>query len=213
MQSRTPLIRDHHMKFWTEVQDQMERLEHHMKTATPEERMRRASVSLPPADKHRSMTLDDVRRITASPMEHTLGPYIAAQLPYIMLMRCIVLCTTSDPGFITSDAPVVSFDPNWHKKPPIHRSPSLSDPQLEITMPVSPSQMLMIGHQNPGRRQTGIQYVEISEDEVEELNRRTRFGCDKEFVVRREVKHPRWFERGTMPPDAWEALHGMGEST
>jgi hypothetical protein len=96
-------------------------------------------------------------------------------------------------------------------------SPALATNREEyrdhLHLPVSPSQMLMIAHQDPGRRQAGIQYVEISENEVGELNWRTRFSCDKEFVVRREVTYPRWFERGTMPPDAWEALHGIVEST
>ncbi len=43
---------------------------------------------------------------------------------------------------------------------------------------------------------------------MDELNRRTRFCCDKEFVVQREITRPRWFEKGKMPADAWEAVHG-----
>ena len=120
----------------------MEDLEKRSKTAGPEEL---AAMSSPPsADARQSMTLDDVRHVTSSPMEHTLGPYFAAELPHLLNMRCTVLCTPSDPGFITSDAPVVWFSPEWHKKPPMFQSPSLSDPLLEISMPVSPSQMLIL---------------------------------------------------------------------
>jgi hypothetical protein len=43
---------------------------------------------------------------------------------------------------------------------------------------------------------------------VAHLTEVTRFRCDKEFVVQREVTRPRWFERGTMPADAWEAIRG-----
>jgi hypothetical protein len=126
------------------------------------------------------MSLDDVRRVTASPMEHTLGPFVAGELPYLALMRCTVLCTTSDPGFITSDAPIVWFDPEWHKMPPMFRSPSLSAPLLEISVPLSPTQLLIIRHQDdPSNPQHGVQYLDVLEHHVTELNRRTRFSCDK----------------------------------
>jgi hypothetical protein len=120
----------------------------------------------------------------------------------------MILCATSEPGFITSDAPAVWFDPEWHKKPPMFRSPSLSDPLLEISMPISPSQMLVISHQDPAHPKLEVEYLDVLEHHVEEFNRRTRFRCDKEFVVRRETMHPRWFEKGAMPADAWEEVHG-----
>lgn len=206
MYSRTPSIRDHHMKHWREVQGMMEDLEKRSKTASPDEL---AAMSSPPsADGRKSMTLDDVRRVISSPMEYTLGPYFASELPHLLNMRCAVLCTPSDPGFITSDAPVVWFNPEWHKKPPMFQSPSLSDPLLEISMPVSPSQMLILSHQAPTSRQHKIEYIDAPDYAVEELNRRTRFGCDKEFVLRRKTTHPRWFEVGEVPTDAWEVVHG-----
>jgi hypothetical protein len=218
LHSRTPMIRDHHMEFWNEVLDMGEELEHRMETATVEEKMRAAAASIPSDRDRRSMTMDDVRRLTASPMEHTLGPYIAAEMPFLPLMRATVLCASSDPGFITSDAPVVWFNPEWYKNPPMFRSPCLSDPLLEISVPVSPEQMLVLTHRGPvlthrgpddSRR--GIQYLNVLEHHVMELNRRTRFSCHEEFVVQREITHPRWFERGTMPSDAWEAQHGMAD--
>jgi hypothetical protein len=38
LHSRTPVLRDHHMKFWTEVQEMGERLEQQMRTATLDEK-------------------------------------------------------------------------------------------------------------------------------------------------------------------------------
>ena len=55
------------------------------------------------------------------------------------LRRCQPLpplqALASEIGFITSDNPVVWFDPEGHKKPPLYRSASFSDPKLEITFP------------------------------------------------------------------------------
>jgi hypothetical protein len=207
MQARTPSLRNHHMTFWKEVLDAGENIERRMKTAIGEEK-KRAAVLNPPRSEGDSMTMEDVRRVISSPMEHTLVPHITAQLPFLMLMRCRVLCAANEPGFITSDAPVVWFDPEWHRKPPLFRSPSLSEPLLEITLPISPRQMLVITHQLAVPADLGIDYIDVLEHHVDELNRRTRFRCDKEFVVQREITRPRWFERGTMPADAWEAIRG-----
>lgn len=102
MYARTPAIRDHHAKFWTEVLATGDQIERRVATATAEER-KRASVSIPPQGDRPSMTMEDVRRVVSSPMEHTLGPYLFAQLPFLLRMRCVVLCTGSDPGFITSE--------------------------------------------------------------------------------------------------------------
>ena len=206
MHSRTPSRRDHFMGFWNEVLGMGEQIERQMKVATPEERRRAASAAAPGADRH-TMSIDDVRKITASPMQHTLGPLMAAEFPLLTRLRCFVLCTASEIGFITSDAPVVWFDPEWHRKPPLYRSPSFSDPKLEITLPLSPMQMLVLKH-GEANTQRLVEYVEVPDKAVTELNRRTRFQCDKEFIVRIQRTEPRWFEQGTMPADAWELNEG-----
>ena len=131
---------------------------------------------------------------------------MAGEFPLLMKMKCFVLCTNSEIGFITSDAPAVWFDPEWHKKPPLYRSASFSDPKLEITVPLS-NQMLVLMHGEANAPRL-VQYVDIADDAVAELNRRTRFRCDKEFVVRIQRAEPRWFEQGTMPADAWELNEG-----
>jgi hypothetical protein len=207
MHSRTPSRRDHWMGFWKEVLDMGEQVERRMMHATLEERHRAAAASIPSPSNRRSMSLDDVRKITSSPMEHTLGPHIAAEFPLLMQLKCFVLCNTSSIGFITSDAPVVWFDPEWHSKPPLFQSPSFSDPALEITFPVSPSQMLLFihGEMDPAPQ---VAYLDVTDTDVTELNRRTRFRCDNEFVVRTKTIEPEWFEQGAMPADAWELKEG-----
>jgi Protein of unknown function (DUF4238) len=205
MHSRTPSRRDHFMGFWNEVLEMGEQIERQMKVATPEELRRVASSVATGAERH-TMSLDDIRKFTASPMQHTLGPHMAAEFPLLMRLKCFVLCTTSEIGFITSDAPVVWFDPEWHKKPPLYRSASFSDPRLEITLPISPTQMLILMHGEVNI--PTLEYLDIPDKAVAELNRRTRFRCDKEFIVRIHRTDLRWFEQDAMPADAWELNEG-----
>jgi hypothetical protein len=140
-------------------------------------------------------------------MEHTLLPYLEAELPLLMRMRCAILCTNSDPGFVTSDNPVVWFDPEAHKRPPMYRSPAFMYPKLQITFPLSPAQLLLLVHGKPG-----LEYIEIADRDVQEANRITRGHCFKEFVVKRDFVNSQWLDRGTMPPNAWELVEGQAIS-
>jgi hypothetical protein len=203
------MIRDHHARFWNQVQDMMEELDEDIKKegAIADRRLGAPPVSVPSGGP--SMTLDEVRKITASPMEHTLLPYIQAEFPLLLRMRCIILCTDSDPGFITSDNPVVWYDPEAHKLPPLYRSPSFSCPQLQITFPLSPTQMLLLVHGRAGFDR----YISVDEKVVREANRTTRAYCANEFVVRRNTIDPDWLDLGNMPPDAWELTEGLNSLT
>ena len=207
MHARTPTFRDHQIKFWQDVQAQGERMERWTKTATPEEKRRAAGVSFPASRDRPSISMDDVRQITERPMQYALG-FVAAELPFLVQMRSTILCTNSDPGFITADAPVVWFNPEGYKKPPIFRSPSFSDRRLEITLPISPNQLLLLNHSESGEAAPSIRYIDVPENIVADANRRLYFYCDKDFVVSRATTDPRWFERGVLPPDSWEAIHG-----
>lgn len=143
--------------------------------------------------------MDEVRALAANTMQHMLEPLISAEAPLLARMRCRVLCTDSDPGFITSDSPVIWFDPDWYKKPPLFRSPAFCDPKLEITFPISPTQLLMLAH-----GETGFDYKDVPDAVVADLNRRARFMCKESFVVRRAYLEPSWFEPGKPPRDSWE---------
>jgi hypothetical protein len=208
MHSRTPARMEHYMSFWNEVLEMGEQVERQMKSATREQRREVASKFIPAGVGSRpSMSIDQVRELVSSPMESTLGPHMAAEIPLLMRMRCTVLCCSSDIGFITSDAPVLWFNPDWHRRPPMFRSPCFSDPLLEITFPISPSQMVVLMHGtfDPSRP---VAYLDVDENVVTEFNRRTRFSCNKAFVVRVEATKSRWFDAGTLPPDAWELNEG-----
>lgn len=208
LHARTPAMIEHHGAFWKEIEDAGLKIERQMKSATPEERKRAVSALSSPGKKGRGMSLDEVSRIANSPVEHLLPALISAEAPLLRKMAVIVLCAKSPIGFITSDKPVVWFCPSAHKKPPLWRSPSFSDPDLEITLPLSPHQMLLLMH---GDNNAPIQYVDVPDNVVSELNRRTRFHCDQHFVGRTTATESYWFDPGAMPDDAWEKQNPIGE--
>lgn len=74
MHVRTPSMRDHHGRFWSELIERGEGLEKRMAKATIEEKKAASGISSPAGRK--SMTLDDVRNVAAAPMQHILLPMI-----------------------------------------------------------------------------------------------------------------------------------------
>ena len=193
---RTPLMRDHHGAFWNEIRSMMSEFTAGLNPSATGKNGKASSATIRASDKHRGLSIEQVANIADNPMQKLLGPFIRAQVPYLLRMGAKVLCTRSDPGFITSDAPVVWFDPEWHMKPLRLQSPGLLDPKLEITMPISPGMMLMLNHGDQG-----LKYLDVPDFIVSGLNRRTRFYCNNEFVVRRNHVEPEWFDTGN-PPDA-----------
>lgn len=204
MHVRTPSMRDHHGRFWSELKERGEELEKRMAKATIKEKKAAAGISGSAGRKGQSMTLDDVRKVAAAPMQHLLPPMISAQMKGLVIMRCEVMCTDHDNGFITSDAPVVWFDPQAHTRPPIYRSPGLLTSTLEISIPISPKQCVVFRHGEGGGK---VYYYEAPEILVSEINRRTRFYSEDYFVSRLAYVEPYWFDPGEEPPDSWERTH------
>jgi Protein of unknown function (DUF4238) len=204
MHARTPMLRDQIAKHFGEVQSLMEEVRENMSPTTPNQRRRAAAVSAPAHDPRRTMTLSDVRQITANPMLHTLVPHLHVEARLLVRLRCLVLYTDSDPGFITSDNPVVWSDPEAYKRPPLYRFPDFLSPKFQITFPLSPRQLLLLVHGDA----RPIEYHHVDEVVAREANRITRFHCAEEFVVRRKFVDEHWLDPGKPPADAWENTHG-----
>jgi hypothetical protein len=97
-----------------------------------------------------------------------------------------VLCTSSSPGFITSDNPYAIIDPSLRDLPPFWRSPGLASPTVEVTLPVSPNQALFFN--NAGLRG----YLPVPDGTALAINRRTRAFARAYVVVGRNEFDPRW---------------------
>ena len=89
-------------------------------------------------------------------------------------MSMAIFMSPSNEFFITSDRPVVWFDPEAYKRPWHMRSPGLAYPKIEVTMPLTPRYMLYLS-----RNEHVTGYIPLRGDVVQELNYRTRTLCDK----------------------------------
>jgi hypothetical protein len=119
-----------------------------------------------------------------------------AQLPGLCSMNLTILETTDTLGFITSDAPCVWADPQMHTWPAHMRTPGLARESVEISLPISPSQLLFLTwNARPG-------YASISERGLNELNRRTRWHANEHFVVRESRIRTEWFQAGNNSSNA-----------
>lgn len=83
----------------------------------------------------------------------------------------------------------------------MYQAPALIYPSIEITLPISPRQMILLN------RRGLLGYFDAPEHMVDEYNRRTRFHCTKHFVSDSNPTKPIWFERGVEPEDSWHKQH------
>ena len=181
MTTRTKSFTQHHNQQWSAALDMMRRLEQ-----TPAAgKARRAGVS---SGTGVSMGIDQVQAmasLTAPINVATMVPMFASLLS---AMRVTILETTSEPGFITSDAPCVWFDPETQFLPPPYNITVPTSPTIEAHMPVSPRQILVFT-----RRAHAPAYLAIDDVSVTEVNRMTRGYCHQSFIVSRNVTRPEWF--------------------
>jgi hypothetical protein len=103
--------------------------------------------------------------------------------------------------FITSDAPCVWFDAEAYKRPPMFQGIGLGYESVEITLPVSPRQIILLN------RRGASGYFPAFDKLIDEFNRRTRFECNEHFINNKNETNPHWFDPGVEPDDSWEKMH------
>lgn len=200
-QVRTAAMRDHQRRQWMEFRERAEDMERAMREATPEAREAMARVGrLTGGGRGATLTLEDVRALEAKPVQHMVAPVLRTVLPLLRQMHLAVLCTSDPLGFVTTDHPCTWFDPEAYKRPPFYRGPGLASPTIEVTLPITPQQCLVISH-HPSL----AGYIDIEQHTLDELNRRHIAHCSGHFIACRNETRPAWFVQRTLPDDAWEA--------
>jgi hypothetical protein len=192
MLSRTKAFGEYNSDQWKKVLDMAEKLKTAVENASSEQRQRMiAALSTPTPNKDNIMTLDEVQEIVDYPIQSLLPTYVEELAPAFLEMPFIIFHTESEQGFITSDDPCVWYDPARYIKPRPFGAGGLYSPTLEITFPLSPSQLLVIANSLPV---SGI-YLDMNEIEnLNEINHRTRFFT-KEYIVSNKPKiEPQWFQ-------------------
>jgi hypothetical protein len=198
---RTVAHRDFHRQQWGGIRKRMEELKAALDAAPPERRKAMTPMSSVSPESGRGMGIDDVRRLEAQPIQEMIGPTLRAVIPALGRMHLGVLCTDDPVGFVTSDNPCTWFDPEAYKRQPIYRSLGLGVATIEVTLPISPRQCLIITHRSALR-----DYIDVDQRVVDELNWRHIGHCNKVFISHTQVTRPAWFEQRPMPEDAWEKV-------
>lgn len=127
---------------------------------------------------------------------------IHAAAPVLASMTLTILTTHDPDGFITSDAPAAMYNPKAHTFAPLYRSPGLMQPDVEVTLPLSPQETALYC-----RRPLRLLYTPVDKQLLDEVNRTTFFFAEEEFVSWKGNTREQWFEERNAPADAWENMH------
>jgi hypothetical protein len=204
-QTRTAAYRNFHREQWKDIREKIESVNSDFKKATEAEKeTMRMLRNISTGDyKNNEISLNDIRRLEDFPIQEMMSRTLPTVLPMYAKMHTAILYTDDDLGFATTDHPVTWFNPDAHKLHPMMRSPGLAFKDIEVTMPISPTQCLFISHHNDFSG-----YMPIPDVSLTELNRRHIWNCDEHFILQRNEIRDIWFEKREMPEDAWEKIHG-----
>ncbi len=199
MKARSASHRDHWQNQWGNVLGKMEHMNEQFNKMPVEQRKKLTSLTPPrlPGDPA-PMTMRDMRELSTSHLQINLMSEIGMMSHAFMSLDMAIFNTDGQPGFITSDDPCVFYDPEIHKLPRWMQTPHLGSATIEIGLPISPSQYILLNRQ-------GINgHIDMQESLLaEELNKRTRFSAYKEFVVSQDVAKDEWFDT-SIPPEESE---------
>jgi len=195
---RTKIMQVHQQKQWQEALGMMDKMREWAKTATSEEKKAMAGLPGSGEQKRQSLSYDEVKKLAEEPIQHMLLPSISIETPLLCKIDFAILETDTQPGFITSDNPCVWSDPEAYKRPPFYRGPGLIYESVEITLPISPQQAILLN------RKGFNGYITVNENAVDMLNRITRFNACEHFIVNKNIKKDIWFAPSKEPQDSWE---------
>ena len=185
-QGRTPAMRDYMLGKWREVLASGEKIiadvDKHFGGQSPYTK-KPFCIGLGP-----DMDLDDIRRNIANALHYTLEVNMSCGVPFLASLKPSILCREREPFFITSDDPFGWLGPDMERRFYLMHTPQHILPVGEITLPLSPRRMLLLGQHNLKL------YVDVHADVADELNRRTRAQCGEEFVGCLAQDDPFWYD-------------------
>lgn len=182
MFARTKTYREHLRSTWSKALELIEKVQEAHEKASPEQREQMQSALGPvgtPEERNSVISKEEVEELVASPLQNTLSAMVEAIAPNLIEMPWVVMVAPRGSAFVTSDTPCVWFDKGEYETPKTRYAGRLMSPSLEITMPLSPWQMLVFSNKLSF---TGY-WTGLRRQDAEALNHRTLARAG-EFVVR-----------------------------
>lgn len=179
MLARTESQREHVVEQWSRPLDMGEKIE---KAAA-----RGLIAPQPTTSEGPHLTMDELRRIVAQPLQATLATYTNAFYTIFSTLDMAILKTTTQPGFITSDTPCYAGASELDERPQTIYDSVLHLRTTEVFLPLSPRFCLYLS------RNGLIGRLDVPTALVDDINRRTRFACHRNFIVSQNVKRAYWF--------------------
>ena len=182
MHFRTRVQRNALQRQWGHALRVAEDAQEALDAMTPEQRQQYRPPSYLGETGGPSLTINDVQKLAAHPIQHMLLPIIERDLPVLAQMNLVILTIEDDIGFVTSDHPCVWFDPRGGRRPAMLQSRT-----IEVTMPVSPDCLALLCWEEVPH------YKKLTLSEADEANRLQQAACETSFIVRRNATRPVWF--------------------
>lgn len=134
--------------------------------------------------------VDGLRKAVKSPMQFIVPGAVADGYPPLVQMTMTIYCT-ENPTFVTSDSPVFWSDPTIPRDKFIAHKKLLTDPGIQVTMPLSPRHMIMLHHPLTPLVKP-VRYVAADAATAVALNRRTVLYAEEAIVSWRDGFDPSW---------------------
>ena len=202
--NRTASSRDHWLHQMENIKSLFE------KAAGPDWETRTVNPELPPHVDRSSVYIPqpgDFDNLKEDATRTLIDSAVQVILPVLLGMHKTVLCTNDPLGFLTTDAPSTWYDHAAYRRHPYERAVGLENPDIEITLPISPAQCLLFTH-----RPVGPLYCDVSTDYVDAFNHRHAAHAPSTIVARSKETRALWLQVVDPPADSWEVLHpDLGE--
>jgi hypothetical protein len=190
MRNRSPAMHTKQQAFHDSVLRVANSMEDGLKAMSPEKRAEwhttNRRTSLPRTDGDRGIPLSTYREIAARPFGAYLPNHVVIEAGLLERMHLMVIRTPISQSLITSDHPVVWWDP---EDPPPSRSPlGLGRRTVEVTCPLTPHLCALISHR------PGADYADTEIEGAAILNMRTLYRVADTFISCRPDLVVDWHE-------------------
>lgn len=191
MKYRTKAVRDHQRDQWGKVCELADSVRKQFADGRPSPPGYVSADAVP-------VDFEELEELKTRPTQQLLPLQIELTLPIFRSMDVAVCEVDEEPGLITCDNPVFVFEPELWKLPPSMRYENMMGDSVEITMPISPKQIILLN------RKGVAGYCKSDRKALEEWNRRAVANAAEEVIANTKEKQDAWFTRLPPPEDRWE---------